>query len=118
MSQTMRWGVGIALMVVACLVYLAEQSWIRSREFEPVYLPVSVTEVTRTPPFEVNLTDGFNIDVWVDSSGMSSASEQDHSECRKCCGYEAKPNLTKKWQLFKGGTVVQSGQTEASHLAV
>lgn len=118
MPRSLRWGIGIALILVAGVVYSAEQTWMRSRTFWPVRMPVSVDGTTRTGPFQVNVPDGYNIEIWVDSFAVSEASEQNHPECKKCCGYAANPKLTKKWQLFRGGRLTQSGETEGSQLAI
>jgi biopolymer transport protein ExbD len=116
MTRSLRCGIGLALILVGSALYLLEQAWLDSRNFWPVRLPVLVGEKTRTAPFEINLPDGYNIDVWVDSSAVWSLSDDEHPARGNNCAYRANSNLTKKWRLFKNAKLLESGETAGSHL--
>ena len=112
----LHWGIGLALILVGSALYLTEQAWLNSRNFWPVRLPMSVSEKTRTAPFEINLPDGYNIDLWVDSSAAWSFFDDKPRAVDHPCSYLRYTPLTTQWRLFRNSQLVQSGETTGSHL--
>jgi biopolymer transport protein ExbD len=99
-----RVRIGLVLAVLGIASFAAVQTWIGTRIFEPVDIPVSLAAGhIRTGPFRINVEQGYSI--WIDFDQSSYFDPM-------CSSYSL---LQTKWTLYRDGHVHDQWDTPVLH---